>query len=95
LLDPRKGFDAERVYRGAGKYAGSYPKSYATRHQRAGSVLGGNILHGDMHTEWKESVWKPEWDPALEVPPRDDENWYPYPAPTGFPEEEVVARGRK
>ena len=79
LLDPRKGFDAGRVYRGAGKHCGSYPKSFAARHRRGKDELGGNILHGDGHVEWHKSVWKDKWDPDQEVPPRDDPNWYPYP----------------
>ncbi len=80
LLDPRKGFDGEGVYRGAGKHSGSYPKSFAARHRRGTGKLGGNILYGEGHVEWQPSVWKPEWDPDQEVPPRDDRNWYPYPA---------------
>jgi prepilin-type processing-associated H-X9-DG protein len=79
LLDPFKGFDGERVYRSAGKYCGSYPKSFSARHRPGGGKLGGNILHADGHVECKSSVWKPQWDPDLEVPPRDDTNWYPYP----------------
>lgn len=79
LLDPRKGFDAEKVYRGAGKHCGSYPKSFSARHLHGKSDLGGNILYCDGHTEWHKSVWKPRWDPDQEVPPRDDPDWYPYP----------------
>lgn len=79
LLDPFKGFDAGQVYRGAGKYCGSYPKAFSARHRRGRSELGGNLLFGDGHAGWESSVWKPEWDPRLEVPPRDDRNWYPYP----------------
>ena len=79
LLDPRKGFDAEKVYRGAGKHSGSYPKSFSARHAHGRSGLGGNILYCDGHVEWKKSVWGLQWDPELEVPPRDDRNWYPYP----------------
>lgn len=80
LLDPRKGFDEHKLYRGAGKHSGSYPKSFAARHRHGDSGLGGNILFTDGHTEWRRSVWKAQWDPELEVPPRDDPNWYPYPA---------------
>ena len=80
LLDPRKGFDGERVYHAAGKYCGSYPKSFSARHRRGGSKVGGNILYAEGHVQWQQSVWKPEWDPTLEVPPRSDQNWYPYPA---------------
>jgi prepilin-type N-terminal cleavage/methylation domain-containing protein/prepilin-type processing-associated H-X9-DG protein len=79
LLDPRKGFDAQKTYRGAGKYCGSYPKSFSARHRHGRAGLGGNILYADGHTQWHSSVWKEEWDPDLEVPPRDDPNWYPYP----------------
>ncbi|MFH1111288.1 MAG: prepilin-type N-terminal cleavage/methylation domain-containing protein [Planctomycetota bacterium] len=81
LLDPRKGFDAKAVYRGAGKYSGSYPKAFADRHRHGLSDLGGNILFCEGHVDWRKSVWKPEWDAAQEVPPRDDPNWYPYPVP--------------
>lgn len=83
LLDPHKGFDAQQVYRGAGKYCGSYPKAFSARHRRGRGKLGGNILFADQHVEWAPSVWKPWWDPLQEVPPRDDPNWYPYPAPRG------------
>ncbi|UCE59819.1 MAG: prepilin-type N-terminal cleavage/methylation domain-containing protein [Phycisphaerales bacterium] len=81
LLDPRKGFDAKKLYRGAGKYCGSYPKSFSARHRHGKDALGGNILFADGHTEWKESVWDPHWNPEQEVPPRSDPNWYPYPPP--------------
>jgi prepilin-type N-terminal cleavage/methylation domain-containing protein/prepilin-type processing-associated H-X9-DG protein len=80
LLDPRKGFDAQIMYRGAGKHCGSYPKSFSARHRSGQSDLGGNILYADGHTEWRTTVWKPSWDSDQEVPPRDDPNWYPYPA---------------
>lgn len=79
LMDPRKGFDAKRVYRGAGKYSGSYPKSFSARHRHGQSGLGGNILYADGHIQWQRKVWKDDWDVELEVPPRDDVNWYPYP----------------
>lgn len=81
LLDPRKGFDAEKVYRGAGHYSGSYPKSFAVRHRHGREGLGGNMLYGDGHAEWKKSVWRADWDVDQEVPPRDDPEWYPYPPP--------------
>ena len=81
LLDPRKGFDGDILYRGAGKHCGSYPKSFSARHRHAESGLGGNILFADGHTEWRQSVWKDDWDSDLEVPPRDDPDWYPYPVP--------------
>ena len=79
LLDPRRGFDAQRTYRGAGKYAGSYPKSFSERHGHGREGLGGNLLLADGHVEWRASVWQPHWDTAQEVPPRDDPDWYPYP----------------
>lgn len=80
LLDPSKGFDGNRVYRGAGKHCGSYPKAFSARHRRGGSKLGGNVLYADGHVKCRPGVWKPEWDVSQEVPPRDDTNWYPYPA---------------
>ena len=79
LMDPQKGFDGDQTYFGAGKHCGSYPKSFSARHRRGGGKLGGDLLFGDGHVEWRGSVWKPEWDADLEVPPRDDRNWYPYP----------------
>lgn len=81
LLDPRKGFDGQILYRSAGKYSGSYPKSFSARHRHADSGLGGNLLMGDGHVEWRRSVWQEHWDAEQELPPRDDPNWYPYPAP--------------
>jgi len=83
LLDPTKGYDANLVLRAAGKYCGSYPKAFAARHQRGKSRLGGNIVYGDGHVDWQSSVWKPWWPRDLEVPPRTDENWYPYPFAPG------------
>ena len=91
LLDPRKGFDAKEVYRAAGKYSGSYPKSFAARHRHGQSGLGGNILYCDGHASWNQSVWHEDWDPDQEVPPRDDPNWYPYPpAPSDHEDEDEV-----
>ena len=81
LLDPSKGFDAQILYRSAGRHCGSYPKSFSARHRRGRSGLGGNILLADGHTEWRRSVWGKSWDVNQEVPPRDDPNWYPYPVP--------------
>lgn len=80
LLDPLKGFDGNQVCREAGKHCGSYPKAFSARHQRGASKLGGNILYADSHVGWAARVWKPEWPADLEVPPRNDRNWYPYPA---------------
>jgi hypothetical protein len=79
LLDPRKGYGGERYDATAGKYCGSYPKAFADRHNRPNGLLGGNILYCDYHLKWKETVWKPEWPEDLEVPPRDDPDWFPYP----------------
>ena len=79
LLDPSKGYDAERVYKSAGKHCGSYPKAFSARHSKIGGTLGGLILYCDYHVEWKETVWKSDWPDDLEVPPRSDYNWYPYP----------------
>jgi prepilin-type N-terminal cleavage/methylation domain-containing protein len=77
LLDPRFGYDGNRRERSAGQHCGSYPKAFSSRHRR-GSVLGGSILFGDYHVEWRKSIWKPTWPPDLEVPPPDDLDWYPY-----------------
>ncbi|MGD2109585.1 MAG: prepilin-type N-terminal cleavage/methylation domain-containing protein [Phycisphaerae bacterium] len=91
LLDPRKGFDEKKMYKGAGKYSATYPKSFAARHRHGRSGLGGNILFCDGHVGWKQTVWKEEWIPELEVPPRDDPDWYPYPpAPGAEPDEDAV-----
>jgi len=80
LLDPRKGFDEQLPYRAAGKHCGSYPKAFSARHQRGRSGLGGNLLYADGHVDWQRSVWKAHWALDQEVPPRDDPEWYPYPA---------------
>ena len=80
LLDPHLGYNGQAPCRSAGKYCGSYPRAFAARHRNARSGLGGNILFCDGHMEWRKSVWKEHWDPDLEVPPRDDPEWYPYPA---------------
>lgn len=79
LLDPRMGFDGNMLYRSAGEYCGSYPKSFSARHRRNKNGLGGNILYCDSHVEWRKSVWKPQWDIDQRVPPRDDLDWFPYP----------------
>jgi competence protein ComGC len=78
LLDPRFGYNANQVYGNAGNYCGSYPKSFSARHAKPGGLLGGSILYCDYHVEWQASVWKPDWSADLEVPPRDDLDWYPY-----------------
>ena len=79
LLDPALAYDATATYKSAGEHCGSYPKAFSARHARAGSKLGGSILFCDHHVEWRPSVWKPEWTADLEVPPRADPDWFPYP----------------
>jgi len=79
LLDPRRAYDGKRKYRSAGKHCGSYPKAFSARHARSRSGLGGSVLFCDYHVEWRESVWKSHWPADLEVPPRDDPDWFPYP----------------
>ena len=79
LLDPAKGYNGKKRYRDAGKYCGSYPKAFSARHARQAEELGGNILYCDYHVEWAGGVWKDHWPADLEVPPRDDSNWFPYP----------------
>lgn len=79
LLDPSKGYGGGKLNRSAGRYCGSYPKAFSARHARPGGLLGGSILYCDYHIEWTETVWKGKWPDDLEVPPRDDLNWYPYP----------------
>ena len=79
LLQPKLGYDGMLTYRNAGKYCGSYPKAFSARHALAGGRLGGSLLLCDYHVEFAESVWKDDWPADLEVPPRDDPNWFPYP----------------
>jgi hypothetical protein len=80
LLDPGLGYDGKAEYGSAGEHCGSYPKSFSERHvHQSDSKLGGSVLFCDYHVEWKKSVWKSEWPDDLEVPPRDDPDWYPYP----------------
>ena len=78
LLDPFKGYGGMRYNPTAGKYCGSYPKAFSVRHNRNRTGLGGFVLHCDLRVEWTSSVWKDTWPDVLEVPPRDDSNWYPY-----------------
>ena len=84
LLDVKKGYGGRVPYRQAGEYCGSYPISFSARHRRARNALGGNILFGDGHVGWVATVWKPDWEDwqigRQQGPPRDDPNWYPYPA---------------
>ena len=78
LLDPVYGYNARKTYGNAGKHCGSYPKSFSARHAKPGGVLGGSVLYCDYHVEWRDSLWDPYWPEDLEVPPRDDRDWYPY-----------------
>ena len=78
LLDPFKGYGGQRYNPTAGKYCGSYPKAFSARHGRNKNELGGFILHCDSHVQWTKSVWNDEWPTDLEVPPKNDSNWYPY-----------------
>ena len=80
LLDPRMGYDGKMKNDSAGKHCGNYPKSFSTRHAKVNGKLGGSVLYCDYHVEWTESLWKDNWPDELEVPPRGDRNWYPYPA---------------
>jgi prepilin-type N-terminal cleavage/methylation domain-containing protein/prepilin-type processing-associated H-X9-DG protein len=85
LLDFRKGYGGDTPYRNAGKHCGSYPISFSARHPRSKSTLGGNILFCDGHVDWQKTVWKADWGDwdvhgRQQSPPRDDPNWYPYPA---------------
>jgi len=80
LLDPRLGYNGNKLNRSAGQHCGSYPRAFGARHARQGGLLGGFILYCDYHVQWNESVWKADWPDDLEVPPRDDPDWYPYPA---------------
>jgi len=79
LLDPRLGYNGEHYNRSAGAHCGSYPKAFSARHARGSEKLGGSILFCDGHVQWQSSVWKADWPDDLEVPPRTDHNWYPYP----------------
>jgi prepilin-type N-terminal cleavage/methylation domain-containing protein len=79
LLKPALGYDGRLCDRSAGRYCGSYPKAFAARHALSSKVLGGSILFCDYHVEFADRVWKDSWPADLEVPPRDDPNWFPYP----------------
>lgn len=78
LLDPSLGYDGKAENPKAGKYCGAYPREFSARHAKGSGVLGGNILYSDYHVEWKSSVWKDDWPADMEVPPRDDTDWFPY-----------------
>jgi prepilin-type N-terminal cleavage/methylation domain-containing protein len=79
LLDPRLGYNGIKLNRSAGRYCGAYPREFSSRHRKGKNGLGGSILFCDYHVEWKKSVWKEDWPADLEVPPRSDTNWFPYP----------------
>jgi type II secretory pathway pseudopilin PulG len=79
LLDPRYGYNANHLNRSAGRYCGAYPREFSARHRKNKDGLGGFILFCDYHIEWKKSVWKEDWPDDLEVPPRNDPDWFPYP----------------
>jgi prepilin-type N-terminal cleavage/methylation domain-containing protein len=78
LLNPSKAYGGMGVDPSAGQHCGSYPKDFGERHARQAGALGGLLLHCDQHVDWKDTVWKPEWPATLEVPPRDDLDWFPY-----------------
>ena len=79
LLDPALGYDGVKLNRSAGRYCGAYPREFSARHRKGNKGLGGSLLFCDYHVEWKKSVWKEDWPYDLEVPPRNDINWFPYP----------------
>jgi len=79
LLDPQLGYNGIKLNRSAGRYCGAYPREFSARHRKGKNGLGGSILFCDYHVEWKKSVWKEGWPDNLEVPPREDRNWFPYP----------------
>ena len=78
-IDPSKGYGGGTRNRSAGKHCGSYPKDFAVRHSQFGNARGGLILHCDYRVKWTPTVWKPEWPEGMKCPPRDDEDWFPYP----------------
>jgi prepilin-type N-terminal cleavage/methylation domain-containing protein len=78
LLDPKFGYNAQKLNRSAGQHCGAYPREFSNRHQKGKEGLGGFILCCDYHIEWKQSVWKDTWPRDLEVPLRSDTNWFPY-----------------
>ncbi|NQU76450.1 MAG: hypothetical protein HQ546_09080, partial [Planctomycetes bacterium] len=82
LLDPNRGYGGSQQDRSAGKYCGSYPKSFSVRHSKDSSGMGGSILYCDYSVRWVETVWKDEWADDLQCPPRDDPDWFPYPVKT-------------
>jgi prepilin-type N-terminal cleavage/methylation domain-containing protein len=79
LLDPELGYGGQGPCATAGKYCGSYPKAFSARHASTGGRGGGAVLFCDYRVEWRATVWKPDWPADLEVPPRSDRDWFPYP----------------
>ena len=79
LLDPALGYGGRKRNPSAGQHCGSYPKAFSARHAPSSGQLGGSVLYCDGHVQWRQTVWKPAWPDDLEVPPRSDANWYPYP----------------
>jgi prepilin-type N-terminal cleavage/methylation domain-containing protein/prepilin-type processing-associated H-X9-DG protein len=84
LLDTRRAFGGDFEDGDAGKHCGSYPIYFAARHNHGGGKLGGNLLYADGHVAWRATVWKPEWGDweiyRQQSPPRNDPDWFPYPA---------------
>ena len=85
LLDPARGYGGGRTNRKAGRHCGSYPKSFAVRHNRGPSDTGGFILNCDYSVRWAQTVWKDDWPDDMNCPPRDDADWFPYPPTAGRP----------
>jgi len=78
LLDPKYGYNTKHLNRSAGRHCGAYPREFSARHKKGNHGLGGSILFCDYHVEWRKTVWKEDWPDDLEVPPRNDYNWFPY-----------------
>jgi len=78
-LDPHEGYGGLRLNRSAGQYCGSYPKDFGARHPGSGG-LGGAVLYCDSSVRFVGGVWKDGWPPDMHCPPRDDQDWFPYPA---------------
>jgi type II secretory pathway pseudopilin PulG len=77
-LDPSKAYGGNGTDTSTGQHCGSYPKNFGGRHARRAGSPGGLLLFCDQHVDWRESVWKPAWPATLEVPPRNDLDWFPY-----------------
>lgn len=78
LIDPRKAYNNTTYSYKTGRYCGSYPKYFSARHALRKSSLGGSVLLADYHIEFRETIWKDEWDDRTDAPPTDDLEWYPY-----------------